>query len=211
MRGATLAGALGALVVATYCASGSAQALGVVPRQRAGEETVPPVPHSGVEPYWYGWQGLGLDAAAISVMATAHETTQLIAGLSAYSLGAPITQLAHHNGIQALGSLGLRAVGVVGGAFVAIQVGCHDEDQERRVDCSDAFAAGYSVLAMAAIADAASFAYATDRPASRQQPDSSPSREPRESPRRSRELRLELAPSVAVTSEGFFVGAAGSF
>lgn len=184
-------------------------------------ELANPAPHEALtslapafssDRYWYGWQGLGLDAGALTVMLTASDWTQFVAGLSVYGLGAPVTHLANHNGWEALASLGLRAAGAALAFEVAVSIGCHDDQEQQRMDCSSAFIGGYVTLGLASIIDATVLPYATPH----QSPpfDSSPSpprREHRELHRRGFDVKLEVVPTIAATSDGFYLGAAGRF
>lgn len=79
----------------------------------------PPGPTGSVHEHWYGWQTLTVDGAALLLLVVgglaadgpgnAGEELAILA-MGTYALGGPIVHFAHANGLQGLGSLGLRVV-----------------------------------------------------------------------------------------------------
>lgn len=125
-----------------------------------GMATTAPEPRYALGPsYWYGWQVLIADGVGLTLFLTAdgERPGQLWAALGTYALGGPIVHASHGQGLRALGSLGLRVAGAVGGAAAFVSEGCHDyrdEQGHEQTSCAEAVGLGVSVLLLAGTVDA---------------------------------------------------------
>jgi len=84
----------------------------------------PPRAHHEPERRWYGWQIILTDGAALVSLAAVSESSawgDLALGL--YVAGGPIVHLAHENGSQAAGSVGLRLLAPAGGMLIGFVLG----------------------------------------------------------------------------------------
>ncbi len=91
------------------------------PPDEIAEVEAPPSPARS----WYGYQTLIVDGASLL-------TTPVFVGLGGFVLGAPIVHLVHGRPVAAVGSLGLRALLPIGGAFVGQSMAgrCHDTHRQ---------------------------------------------------------------------------------
>jgi hypothetical protein len=196
------------VVTALFATPAKADPAGGAAEPRVGDDSVPPPRHPSKQ-YWYGWQGLGLDAGAITLMLTAHSAPQFESGLALYGLGAPIVHFAHGNPVEGLGSVGIRLAGIGLAAGAVSVFPCHDVEQERREVCPG-FPVSISILVVTALLDAGALAYATD---SSQPPprDVGWPTSARQKPERGRAAGVSVGPVLAATPSAIFVGASGSF
>jgi hypothetical protein len=163
---------------------------------RVAPQAAPPaVESSAPRPvtYWYGWQTLTSDAAALTFAVTAGAVSgsgdgaaEAFAYTSAatYVFGGPILHAAHENWGRALGSLGLR----LGAPIVGAILGAGLEDCSGGDSCSGAAVGFVAGLGAAIAIDAAVLA-----------------REP------VREGQLAVIPVVSTGKNGSWVGVSGRF
>jgi hypothetical protein len=93
-------------------------------REASTDAEVEALRRSRVHEFWYGWQTLTIDAAAVGVLilgATSDRTALPFAeaAAGAYAIGPPIVHFAHGNVGKGLGSLALRLLGPLVGYELA--------------------------------------------------------------------------------------------
>jgi hypothetical protein len=157
-----------------------------------------------VERRWYGWQTLVSDAISVVLLAAAVDSggdedgvQGGLAGIGilGYAVGAPLVHAGHGHAGKALGSVSLRIVAPIAGAFVGFGMAdCDGYDQESYCGL-DAAAEGFLLGALAAVViDAGVIANEDVRP-----------------PLRRVETGLRLVPDVRVANDRAQVSLAGRF
>jgi len=115
---------------------------------------------------WYGYQVIGLDAAAIGmgpIASNAYGPRPMLSGaaLALYGLGAPFTHWAHGNAGRGAISLGLRATLPLGLAFGMCEALRTDARAPADNGCAGAAALGAVIgVSIASVIDASALAYA---------------------------------------------------
>lgn len=156
------------------------------------QPTLPPATDPGTpttlrgepERRWYGWQIILTDAAAlapVALISNGGDWGALALGL--YLGGGPVVHGAHESGAKAAGSLGLRIVGVLGGALVGLGISA---DEHPSCYCSLVIGTEVGLVAgslVASVVDVAVLAYDVQPTGSHTQAES---------------LRLHLAPVAAL-------------
>jgi hypothetical protein len=117
-------------------------------------------PRGEPERRWYGWQIILTDAAAlapVALISNGGDWGALALGL--YLGGGPVVHGAHESGAKAAGSLGLRIIGVLGGALVGLGISV---DEHPSCYCSLVIGAEVGLVAgslVASVVDIAVLAY----------------------------------------------------
>lgn len=106
------------------------------------------------ETSWYGWKLLIADAGFVTLPLVANEPWSWYVGATGYGLTGPVLHAAHRRPLAALGSLGLRGVGMAGAFVASVTSRCPEGEDGFETSCAQPRVALVTVLAATSLIDA---------------------------------------------------------